>query len=94
MQIHPLNTKCQKWGEKKKTIQISSASVYKSVATTVDSTVQQWKAIVQKIWKAGTRMRRESSYHEFFWDTIALYAISVIMGLVMMDMTTEFIHNR
>ena len=64
LQIHPLNTKCQKRGEKKKTIQISSASVYKSVATTFDSTVQQWKAIVQKIWKAGTRMRRESSYQE------------------------------
>ena len=43
--------------KKKKTIQISSASVCKSVATTVDSTVQQWKAIVQEIWKAGTRMR-------------------------------------
>ena len=40
-----------------KHLQISSASVCKSVATTVDSTVQQWKAIVQEIWKAGTRMR-------------------------------------
>ena len=43
--------------------------------------------------KLEGRPKNEKGPREFFWDSVALYVISVIMGLAVIDVVTEFICN-